>query len=66
MIARLRAVYERRLFNRAARPEKLGPPLVMHGDSPAVVTQLCSRDVRAYIAAFKSFYRYVQRGTAVI
>ena len=56
----------RKLNGLALRRVLTTPPLVMQRDGPVMLSMLCHRDVNMYLTSFKSFYRHLPGGRAVI
>jgi hypothetical protein len=56
----------RRRTELALRRVAATPPLRMKPEGPVVLSMLCHRDLHMYLASFKSFYRALGGGRAVI
>lgn len=63
---RLRRNWHKARFDAVAQRVFDTPPLRMTGDSPVFVSQLCERDVAAYLLAIKSLYRRIGEGRVCI
>lgn len=66
VVGRLRRDWHKARFEAVARRVFDTPPLRMVGDSPVFVSQLCERDVAAYLLAIKSLYSRIGEGYVCI
>jgi hypothetical protein len=64
--ARLRREWHKARFAAVARQVLDTSPLDMAGHAPVFVTQICERDVHAYLLAIKSLYRRIGTGSVHI
>jgi hypothetical protein len=65
-VRKLSRLYNRALFDNAARGVLDTPPLCMKESGLLFVTMLCHSDVIRYLLALKSIYRHVGSGAALI
>jgi len=63
---RLRIAIEKKRFAQSVRRIRQTAALRMQEPGPAIVTMLCKRDIDPYLLAFKSLYRHLNRGNALV